>query len=169
MENADWEDIAPRALLWAASYHRQNLAPFRNSPTPNDLFQEAVASLFIGTRVLPEGEAIIAVIIKVMHSEASKFISSQVLREKHRESILKSGNTQSSGDEYTSGMELKYILSLLKDDEVSCEIVSMLWEDPGQRARHLAEALKLTIDEVYNALKRMRRKLDEYAKSNYNL
>ena len=127
-----------------------------------DLFQDAVTALFAGNRALPEDQEILVVIIKVMQSEGSKFLKAQLTRVSYNNEIIESRRHQSNAQNPSNELEFSQMLAYMADDENACSILKILREDPKMRPRHLAEDLELTDDEVYNTLKRIRRKLSHY-------
>jgi DNA-directed RNA polymerase specialized sigma24 family protein len=157
LRQADWEDIYPKALFWAKKWHAAYLSRTASPWKPEDLLQEAIQGLFSGRRALPKNVSVLTAIINIMRSIASnegeKVRTSPVSYEEVKEGGTLLDDPASLCDDALRGVA---------GDETAKKIVALLCEDPDLKARDLAATLGLEIKEIYNTLKRIRRRLKQH-------
>ena len=167
LDSADWEDIIPRALLWADVYCRRYLSHIPSAPHPRDLLHQAIDDLYSGNRTLPADQLILPSLLMVMKSIGSNFLEHRQKIREHQEWVL----LQRGGPFTTPSETQSYLIDLdklrhsLHDDDTASRIFELKRDDPDLRARDLAALLNLSIGDIYNALKRLKRKIDVFAQS----
>ena len=165
----DWEALLPRLLLWAQRLHARTLADVRGAPAPEDLVQDAIADVLTGRRTRPEGVPLAVVLYGVIRSRASAVLS----RAKTRGEApgpryvgmeeAEEAHARASGDAAQAADLRERVLALVDGDEVLERMVALWFEDPGLKARDLADMLGLAPAEVYAATRRLRRRGDRAA------
>ena len=156
LRQADWEDIYPKALLWAKKWHTRYLSHAPSSWEPEDLVQEAIDLLCSGRRTLPKDVAVLTGIINVMRSMAGNLHQRKDHQQDSFDELKGKGQAM---DE--SAWLCEDALRIVEGDEVLVKIVALLCTDPDLKARDLAVTLGIDVKEVYNAVKRMRRRLGQ--------
>ena len=162
LDNTCWEDVIPRALLWADMYCRRYFSHIPSAPQPRDLLQQAITDLYSGNRVLPEKAQLLPALLMVMKSIGSNFLEHHVRILEHQ--------TQTSPQPLLStedvpawSLDLEKLSLSLADDDAARRILDLKKDDPDLRARDLAALLNLSIHDIYNALKRLKRKIEVFA------
>ena len=165
LNKANWEEIIPRALLWADMYCRHYFARIPIAPQANDLLQQAITDLFLEKRNLPENQPIFPALIMVMKSIGYNFLEHQRRVNEHiDQEISMSGQFMRVDDDaHSCSMDFEVFLSSLKEDKEAIRILELKQKDPELRARDIAALLNISIKDIYNALKRVKRKLEPYA------
>jgi len=169
----DWEDILPRVQLWANHFHKRYLRHIRAAPTPEDLVQEAILKLYSGRRKLPDHVPLLTVIINNIQSDIWNFLTKEGYTSKDSKGKGRKGWGRHIGLEewmhdfdlqsIPPGAELRglhdMIRNKVKNDAELVQLVDLLIEDPLLKPRDLARLMGITIKDVNNAQKRLRRRL----------
>ena len=162
LDNTRWDDVIPRALLWADAYCRRYFSHIRSAPQPRDLLQQAITDLYSGNRVLPDDAQVLPALLMVMKSIGSNFLEHHArILEHHTRASSQPG--RSAEDVPSWSVDLEKLSLSLADDEAARRILDLKKDDPDLRARDLAALLNLSIHEIYNALKRLKRKIEVFA------
>ena len=170
---ADWDDILPRVQLWANHFHKRYLRQVRAAPTPEDLVQEAIVKLYSGRRKLPDHVPLLTVIINNIQSDIWNFLTKEGYTQTDskgkgrkgwgRHIGLEEWMHNFDGHSIPPGAELRglhdAIRAQVKNDLELTQMVDFLFEDPLLKPRDLARLMGLSIKQVNNAQKRLRRKL----------
>ena len=165
LDRTSWEDIIPRALLWADAYCRRYFSHIPSAPHPGDLLQQALADLYSENRVLPEDQHVLPSLVMVMKSIGSNFLEHHHKIMEHRVwAVSRRKEEFTSYDDVPSYlMDLEKLRVSLADDDAAMRILDLRKDDPDLRARDLAALLNLSIHDTYNALKRLKRKIEVFA------
>jgi|GEM_PF-2720791 len=172
---ADWDDIIPRVRLWAIHFHKRYLKHIRAAPTPDDLVQEAIVKLYTGRRKIPDHVPLMTVIINNIQSDIWNFLTKEGFTKKDSKGKGRKGWGRHVGLEewmkdydleaLPSGNEMKELYSAVSskiaDDPFLQKMVDLLFEDPLLKPRDLARLLGVSIKDINNAQKRLRRRLQE--------
>ena len=157
LRQADWDDLYPRALWWAKTWHKKYLSDAPSPWEPMDLLHEAIEALYSGRRTFPKEVPLLTTIINVMKSMAGN-----VIRKKdHQRDPLEEGQVVGKATDVPAWL-CEDALRIMKGDEIAVKIITLWCEDPDLPARDLAAKLGIDVKEVYNAHKRMKRKLDRH-------
>ena len=170
---ADWEDILPRVQLWANHFHKRYMRHIRAAPTPEDLVQEAIVKLYSGQRKLPDHVPLLTVIINNIQNDIWNFLTKEGYTRKDSKGKGRKGWGRHIGLEewmhdfdqqsIPPGVELRglhdTIRGKVKNDAELVQLVDLLIEDPLLKPRDLARLMGITIKDVNNAQKRLRRRL----------
>ncbi|MEM8487587.1 MAG: hypothetical protein AAF564_18700 [Bacteroidota bacterium] len=170
---ADWDDILPRVQLWANHFHRRYLRHIRAAPTPEDLVQEAVVKLYAGQRKLPDHVPLLTVIINNIQSDIWNFLTKEGYTRKDSKGKGRKGWGRHIGlEEWMQNFdhsttpphaELKGLHDAIKaqvsNDKELSQMVELFFEDPLLKPRDLARLMGMSIKNVNNAQKRLRRRL----------
>ena len=161
LDNTPWHEIIPRALLWADAYCRRYFAHIPSAPQPRDLLQQAITDFYSGNRLLPENEQVLPALLMVMKSIGSNFLDHHARVLEHQ---VWSGSQPipNNSDVPSWLMDLEKLSMSLADDDAARRILHLKKDDPHLRARDLAALLNLSIHEIYNALKRLKRKIEVF-------
>ena len=168
LKNIDWEDILPRLLLVARRYYNQALRSFPGAPEPRDLVQQAIADLLGGQRTLPPDVPVFNTLCGIIRSQASNFVARQQpvgagdhpAGTRHRPLDPKTRAAPSAPDmTVEEKLFRKKVLALIGDRPLDRRIVDLLLKDPALKPADLAALLDVPIREIYNAKRRLRRKL----------
>ncbi len=176
---ADWEDILPRVQLWANHFHKRYLRHIRAAPTAEDLVQEAVVKLYSGRRKLPDHVPLLTVIINNIQSDIWNFLTKEGYTSKDSKGKGRKGWGRHIGleewmqnfDQHAipPGAELKGLHDAIRDqignDDELQKLVDLLFEDPLLKPRDLARLMGMSVKDVNNAQKRLRRRLSSLRKS----
>ncbi len=170
---ADWDDILPRVQLWANHFHRRYLRHIRAAPTPEDLVQEAVVKLYAGQRKLPDHVPLLTVIINNIQSDIWNFLTKEGYTRKDSKGKGRKGWGRHIGleewmqdfDQRTTPPQAELnglhdaIKAKVSNDKELTQMVELLFEDPLLKPRDLARLMGMSIKNVNNAQKRLRRRL----------
>ena len=173
---ADWDDIVPRVRLWAHHFHRRYLQNIRAAPSPDDLVQEAIVKLYTRRRTLPDHVPLVTVLINNIQSDIWNFLTKEGYTTRNRQGKGRKGWGRHVGLEAwmqaqddrgvppAAEMRGLYeaIQARVKDDPVLVAMVDLLFDDPLLKPRDLARLLNMSVKEVNNAQKRLRRRLQEF-------
>lgn len=176
---ADWNDILPRVQLWANHFHKRYLRNIRAAPSPEDLVQEAIVKLYTGRRKLPDHVPLITVIINNIQSDIWNFLTREGIVGKSAQGKGRKGWGRHLGleewmqnfDEQAapSQTELNALQEVIKKeidgDKQLGQMVDLLFQDPLLKPRDLARLMGITVKDVNNAQKRLRRRLQSLRKS----
>ena len=171
---ADWDDIIPRVRLWAIHFHKRYLQHIRAAPSPDDLVQEAIVKLYTGRRKIPDHVPLMTVIINNIQSDIWNFLTKEGYTKKDSQGKGRKGWGRHIGleewmDNFDQSVvpkasQLKEIRELMvskvNDDPMLLKMVNLLFEDPLLKPRDLARLLGISVKEVNNAQKRLRRRLN---------
>jgi len=178
LEDTDLADLVARLLVVAKGMYRYQLRSYRSAPKPRDLVQQAITDVLDGTRSWPLHVDAYTMLCGVMRSHVSNFASRQRpvghSRKKRRAgegtrhvSIENSPEVSTSQDfARTPDAQLldeelqDHIRHLVAGDDELEQMVEVLFGDPECSAADLADELGITVREVYNARKRLRRRLE---------
>jgi len=157
LRQADWEDIYPKTLFWAKKWHDRYLSDASSPWEPEDLVQGAIDALCSGQRTLPKDVSVLTGIIKIMRSMAEN-----IHQKKERQQVsFEERKGEGKGMDESSWL-CEDALRVVEGDEILEKIVALLCEDPELKARDLAATLDVDVKEVYNAAKRMKRKVSQH-------
>ncbi|PQJ26939.1 hypothetical protein BSZ35_18620 [Salinibacter sp. 10B] len=179
LRQVELDDLLSRLLSVAEGLHWYVLRSYRGAPEPLDLVQQAVADVLDGTRCWPSHVDAFTMLCGVMRSRVSNFAARQrplgrsrlepqtgeggryVYFDDHPADptiILRSSNAP---DNILLNEELRdRIRQLVAGDDELERIVELLFDDPYYGAADLAEQLETSVNGIYNARKRLRRRLD---------
>ncbi len=170
---ADWDDVLPRVQLWANHFHRRYLRNIRAAPSAEDLVQEAIVKLYAGQRKLPDHVPLLTVIINNIQSDIWNFLTKEGYTQTDSKGKGRQGWGRHIGlEEWTKdfdqqaippGAELNGLHSSIKEkigsDKELNQMVDFLFEDPLLKPRDLARLMGMSIKNVNNVQKRLRRRL----------
>ncbi len=170
---ADWDDILPRVRLWANHFHKRYLRHIRAAPSPDDLVQEAVVKLYSGRRKLPDHVPLLTVIINNIQSDIWNYLTKEGYTRKDSKGKGRQGWGRHIGLEewmrdydqeaIPPSVELRGLHETIKaqvsNDKQLTQMVTLLFEDPLLKPRDLARLMGISIKDVNNAQKRLRRRL----------
>ncbi|GAK59159.1 hypothetical protein U27_06135 [Candidatus Vecturithrix granuli] len=151
---ADYDRI--RLRLWRK--FGEQLRNIPDAPTPDDLLHDAIQNLLAGRRHCPLERVELAIcLVNIVRSKVSH------LYEKwKRAGIVKVSdealNTVQLADEQDSELR-ENILAIVADDPLLTEIVEYRLDHPEAKARKIAEALGIDMQEMYNANRRLKARL----------
>jgi len=157
LRQADWEDLYPKALFWAKKWHDRYLSHAPSPWEPEDLVQGAVDALCSGQRTLPQDVSVLTGIIKAMWSMAENLHQ----RKEYQRVSFEERKAEGKGMDESAWL-CEDALRIVRGDQVLEKIVALLCKDPDLKARDLAATLDIEVKEVYNAVKRMKRKLSPH-------
>jgi RNA polymerase sigma factor (sigma-70 family) len=174
LRNVDIEDLMARLLVVAEGMCWYQLRSYRNAPEPRDLVQQAAADVLDGVRQWPDHVDAYTILYGVMRSHVSNFAARQRPVGSSRKKQSGEGtrhvgledapalqNQTSAPDVNVLSEELReHIRRWVEGDDELEQMVEVLFEDPQCSASDLAEEMELTVREVYNARKRLRRRLE---------
>lgn len=163
-------------LLAADDYDRLRLRLWRrfggqlrnipDAPTPDDLLHNAIEDLLADRRHCPlDSIELTSCLLNIVRSKVSH------LYEKwRREGIVKVSddilNTVRIADEQNSELREK-ILAFVADDELLSRVVEYRLDYPEAKAREIADALGVEMQEMYNANRRLKARLQPVAASEF--
>ena len=155
LDSADWEDVIPRALLWADVYCRRYFSHIPSAPYPRDLLHQAITDLYSGKRILPADQLVLPALLMVMKSIGSNFLEHREKIKEHQEWVMlqRAGYLNANDDAQLCQLDLEKLHHSLHDDDTAIRIFELKRDDPDLRARDLAALLNLSIGDIYNALK----------------
>lgn len=163
LRTADWGDLSPRLLLAAQRLHAQYLRRLPGAPEPADLVQDALADLMTGRRACPPDVPILTVIFHVMRSKATNLLTTN-----------RAVGTEAGGPRHialddapalatpiapATGVVRDAIRQRVADDPELARMVDLWLEDPKLKPGDLAAMLEVPVRDIYNARKRLARKL----------
>jgi len=170
LQEADWQDILPRALLAAVRFHRRYLESYSDAPTPHDLAQSAVADILSGKRRLPENVDLFVVLHEVIRSKVSNFIARRARRgtvDLNDEILAITAHASTDGMEDTSYEQFKdAVRTCVANDSFLERMIEYLFDDPMLKPADLAAMMDVEIKEIYNAYRRLRRHVAPLRSSN---
>jgi hypothetical protein len=170
----DLDDLLARLLRVARGHERRVLRFYRHAPAPADLVQQAVADVLDGRRTWPPDVDAFGMLCGVMRSHVSNFAARQrpvgasgaapQPREGRRLAALADAATApapTSADAAVLDAEFRdAVRALVADDDELVRLVECLFEDPTYGAAALADRLGTDVTGIYNARKRLRRRLE---------
>jgi len=174
LRNVNIEDLMARLLVVAEGMCWYQLRSYHNVPEPRDLVQQAAADVLDGVRQWPDHVDAYTMLYGVMRSHVSNFAA--------RQRPVGSSRRKQSGEgtrhvrledapalqNHTSAPDMSVLSEEFRehirrwvagDDELE-QMVELLLEDPECSAADLAYEMELTVREIYNARKRLRRRLE---------
>ena len=83
LSQINWKEVSSKALLWANKFHGRYLQGIPSAPSPEDLVQGAIESLYSGRRTFKGDLAPSTVLINIMRSDASNFLTTRVGNKKY--------------------------------------------------------------------------------------
>lgn len=167
LERADWEDLLPRLLLVARRFYARALVHYRGAPEPRDLVQQAITDLMDGRRTLPEDVPLFTVLCGVMRSQVSNYVARQqpvgsdTEHAAARHTMLTpdmAGSLDTTDGMATDDLRAR-LYQVIGDDELLQQIIDLLLEDSALKPRDLAEMLDVPVRTIYNAKRRLKRKM----------
>lgn len=170
---ADWDDLVPRIRLWAHHFHKRYLRHIRAAPTPDDLVQEAIVKLYTGRRKIPDHVPLLTVLINNIQSDIWNFLTKEGYTSKDSKGKGRKGWGRHIGlEEWVEKHDEKSIppdnelkglrntiIEKIEDDEMLIRMMDLIFQDPLLKPRDLARLLEISVKEVNNAQKRLRRRL----------
>lgn len=180
LRHVDLGDLLARLLCVAEGLHRRMLRSYRGAPEPRDLVQQAIVDVLDERRRWPPQVDAYGMLCGVMWSRATNFVARQrpVGRTRSRRRAGE-GSRHADLNEHRSGRaadahspfttpdaalmseELRTrIRELVAGDDELERMVDLLLEDPRYSAADLADRLGTSVRTIYNARKRLRRRLD---------
>lgn len=174
----DWDRL--RRLLWKKFGWIDKIM---GNPNPDDLLNESVNDLLNDKRHCPEDSLIIKkslinCLYWIVKSKVSHIKDKLKRQEQQAESVsdeqpsdtfgqtIRSEELDKARDSVTDRLisetepDLKeQILSLVADDPMLEKIVKHQLENPDSNPRHIAEALRIDIKDLYNANRRLKERL----------
>ena len=156
------EELYPKLLLYAKKLHRKKLRAIPPVRQPQDYVQEAMKSWLSGVRKKPEGiEAFVflcgTIRSKMGHDLARMHLRITRLPEPEKENML----TTEIETDLQNKFDFEKAKQLIQDDPFLQELLRWKYQDPNLRPRDLAALLEVSPHEIYNATKRLKRKLNE--------
>jgi DNA-directed RNA polymerase specialized sigma24 family protein len=156
LKDVNWDDLLPRLLLYTASLLRSyNLKDI----SAEDIVHSSITDLFSGQRILPTNLPLSTALMGIARSK----ISHEWQRERHRREVHLSEKQlfELEGEPLDiEGIEFREaILQRVRGDADLTRMVEAILEGPYLRSTELAERLGVSIEEVYNLKKRLKRKL----------
>lgn len=169
-EDTNWEEMICRLLVLAQRTHRRYyLHLSERNIEPQDLVQEAIVRFFSGCRKRKRGLDLFVFLGGTIKSIASHHLEKALRRDclshDFNASIIFKPNIDDENKRLkllSEKIEEETIISFLKGDELLCKIVRLVFSDYEIKPREIADELSISIQEIYNAYKRLRRKLDNY-------
>ena len=171
-----------RYRLWTRFYERLKRIPI--APNPDDLLYESIDNLLSGNRNCPLSKITLTkCLYNIVYSKVSHIEDKWRRLGVHRSNSEFEVSTDIFGlriskydfkindacvDSITQADEQsrlnKYILSIVEDDElvkriVKIQIEHLKFSDEPLQPRHLASELNISIQDIYNAIKRLKRKI----------
>lgn len=172
ISDEEWASLALRLTAYATTYFR-NQYP-NDSIGPEDFAQAAIIKLLEGQRrmkvdlsnltkseVVAELFYFLTSVIKsdIYHSRRRKYLRIETIH-----SFTEKGYAE---NEAFSSLEADILrdklLEVLKADELACRIIVSVLDRGFEKPRHIAEDLGVSVKEIYNAKKRIKRTFTQSA------
>jgi DNA-directed RNA polymerase specialized sigma24 family protein len=157
LNEVNWHDVLPRLLLYTKSivkaYRLEDIV------SAEELTQNAVYALLSGRRRWPPDVSLLTALIAIVRSNISHQVylkrdyidteKLEILADETRGPYYKAEDNEFR----------KNILALVGNDKDLVRLVEIYLEDSYSRPKDIAEALGVSLDDVYNLRKRLRRRL----------
>ena len=143
------------------SLHLKYLSNVQAAPEPEDLVQDAIADLMSGQRTWPSELPLNVVLYGIIRSRVSNFLK------KHRALGLEDPGQlldPAVAAEIPLDLLKGEIKNLVQDDSELKRIIDYMLEDPLLNPRDLANLMECPVARIYNAKKRLERKLSIFRK-----
>ena len=158
LSESDWEELVLRLSLYAETLLRRSASSNPLVLEAQDFVLSAMEAWLTGRREKPEGIDLFTFLTMVIRSSIA-----------HEFARLKRRNTLNIEDiafkmlvkPMEDRFELDQALKLVEGDELFSDMIKLLFEDPELRAHDLAAMLGVPIRDIYQAMRRMRRRLSQ--------
>ncbi len=169
----DLDDLLARLLRVARGHHRRVLRFYRHAPTPADLVQQAVADVLDARRTWPPDVDAFGMLCGVMRSHVSNFAARQrpvgaagstprPYEGRRLAALADAAPVPAATPADAAVLDAEFraaVRALVAGDDELVRLVACLFEDPAYSAADLADRLGTDVKAIYNARKRLRRRL----------
>lgn len=163
LRNVDWDDLLPRLLLAAERFHQRHLQPYADAPEPRDLAHAAIMDVLNGNRRLPEDVKLFVTLHEIVRSKVSNFVAKKMRRGTvalDEKLLAITADAATDGKQHASYEHFKdAVRGYVRDDPFLERMIEYLFEDPLLKPADLAAMMGVDVHEVYNAYKRLRRRV----------
>src|ERR1700674_2122166 len=165
---ANWDDIIPRLVFFALQRLNTKiwLGKYCGNPPEgtdaNDIVHNAIKKVLSGERMWNKSIPLIYFLMGIVRSDISNMARSFENRRTTRYSNIKSLPLQEDIENFLENdfiYERDNILKLLEDDYLLYHIAKLIIDDDVNKPKDMSKILNVDIKEIYNARKRLRRRL----------
>lgn len=162
-----WREMSLRLLSYTEKRYGKLLRSLIRVGCPQDLVQEAIASLFDGRRTFKPDVNLYTFLRMVIKSNVSHILQKQITKHAEDE-IGKDKFLPFEPGVYANprivleafgNQVLSEVIQFLEGDELAIKIAELKSEDPKLPARDIAVMLKCDVKDIYNANERLKKKL----------
>lgn len=160
LSEREWEELYLRLLLYAQSrLRRLDSSSYLEA---QDYVQAAIQAYLGRERRKPEDIDLFPFLAMVIRSEITHQLNKEsrqvrLIAEDESNSLASDATGEPIPDPYLRSQILKFVAG----DKVLSDMISLFLEDPGLKARHLAATLGVPVREIYEANRRLKRKLSK--------
>ena len=155
---AEWKELCLRLLLCATKRHIKYLKDIPGAPEPRDLVQAALTDWFTGKRNCPENTKLLHCLCMIIKSKVSHVLNSADTARRVDGKPDISPDKTAEKDHFHQ-FTLEELERVIQDDPLLVSLVRLYYKDPSLKAADCAEMLGKPVHEIYNANRRLKRKL----------
>ena len=160
----DIDSLYTKALFFAARFYTKNLSHVPSSPDPQELVSQAIEQFLVGERGIPDDSSVLSALCMVIRSIGSNFLNHNRIVLEHASREMARAKTSKNSFEKEMGFKIDYdaFKEYVDNDSVLTSMLDILWRDPDIKPRDLTRILGLPTIKVYYALRRLRKKAEEF-------
>lgn len=158
IDTIDWEDLLSRLLVFA----KRRLSPHKISRCdmePKDFVHQAVLKWMKGERVRREDITLLRFLCGIISSDVNHWITSKESNTTSTKQVERQDEKPDTLRQMEERVTRNQILLSFNGEPKLSEIVRLILDEGYSKPKEIAEQMDLTATEMYNLLKKLRRRL----------